>query len=58
MKNLFNIQDKTALITGGGGLLGPKHAEAILEYGGNCILADWHLDKAQNNANKLNEKVF
>ena len=56
MKNLFNIQDKTALITGGGGLLGPKHAEAILEYGGNCILADWHLDKAQNNANKLNEK--
>ena len=36
---------KVALITGAGGLLGPKHAEAILEYGGKVILTDWHEDK-------------
>ena len=38
MKNLFDLSGKTALITGGGGLLGPKHAEAIVEYGGKVIL--------------------
>jgi|TARA_B100001094_G_C18028727_1_gene718952 NAD(P)-dependent dehydrogenase (short-subunit alcohol dehydrogenase family) len=56
MKNLFDLQKKTALITGGAGLLGPKHAEAILEHGGNCVLADWHLEKAQNKAEELNSK--
>ena len=56
MKNLFDLTGKTALITGGGGLLGPKHAEAIVEYGGNVILADWHKDKAKENARLINEK--
>ena len=56
MKNLFNLEGKVALITGGGGLLGPKHAEAIVEYGGTVILADQHEDKAIENANKINEK--
>ena len=56
MKNLFDLTDKVALITGGGGLLGPKHGEAIVEYGGKVILADWHEDKAMVNANKINEK--
>jgi NAD(P)-dependent dehydrogenase (short-subunit alcohol dehydrogenase family) len=53
MKNLFDLTGKTALITGGGGLLGPKHAEAIIEYGGKVILADWHEDRAKENAEKL-----
>ena len=55
MKNLFDLTGKTALITGGGGLLGPKHAEAIVEYGGEVILADWHEDKAVKNADKINK---
>tara|TARA_R110000824_G_scaffold94723_9_gene228306 strand:+ start:767 stop:1582 length:816 start_codon:yes stop_codon:yes gene_type:complete len=56
MKNLFDLSNKIALITGGGGLLGPKHAEAIVEYGGRVVLADWHEDKAISRAAELNSK--
>tara|TARA_R110000803_G_scaffold209367_1_gene278880 strand:- start:3037 stop:3873 length:837 start_codon:yes stop_codon:yes gene_type:complete len=55
MKNLFNLTDKIALITGAGGLLGPKHAEAIIEYGGRVILTDWHEDRVDMKANELNK---
>ena len=55
MKNLFNLTGKTALITGGGGLLGPKHAEAIIDQGGAVILADWHKERAEEKARQLNE---
>ena len=37
---MFNLNNKTVLITGGCGLLGIQHAEAILEFGGEVILAD------------------
>ena len=37
---MFDLKDKTALITGGCGLLGVKHAEAILEFFGKVILSD------------------
>jgi len=37
---MFDLGGKIALITGGCGLLGIKHAEAILEFGGEVILAD------------------
>ena len=50
MKNLFDLTGKVALITGAGGLLGPKHAEAIVEYGGTVILTDHHLDRAEEKA--------
>ena len=56
MTNLFDLKGKVALITGGGGLLGPKHAEAIVEYGGKVILADWHEDRAKEKARLINEK--
>tara|TARA_R110000796_G_scaffold123761_4_gene238196 strand:- start:15971 stop:16771 length:801 start_codon:yes stop_codon:yes gene_type:complete len=57
MKNLFDLTGKVALITGGGGLLGPKHAEAIIEYGGKVILADWHIDRAKEKAEMLGENA-
>ena len=56
MKNLFDLTGKVALITGAGGLLGPKHAEAIVEYGGSVILTDHHLDRAEEKARQINEK--
>jgi len=56
MNNLFDLTGKTALITGGGGFLAPKHAEAIIEQNGFAYLADYHLDRAQENAEKLNNK--
>ncbi len=35
----FNIKDKVVIITGGGGLIGMKHAEAVMEGGGvSCPL--------------------
>lgn len=36
----FDLKDKVAIITGGAGLLGKKHAEAIAEIGGTPILLD------------------
>ena len=56
MNNLFDLTGKVALITGAGGLLGPKHAEAIIEYGGTAIITDWHQDRAISKATELNEK--
>jgi NAD(P)-dependent dehydrogenase (short-subunit alcohol dehydrogenase family) len=37
---MFDLTGKTTLITGGCGLLGVQHAEAILEFGGEVILTD------------------
>lgn len=56
MQNLFDLTGKTALITGAGGLLGPKHAEAIIEFGGNVIITDHHVLRAQEKAEMLNNK--
>ena len=56
MDNLFDLSGKVALITGAGGLLGPKHAEAIIEYGGKVILTDWHEDRVKDKSDFLNSK--
>ena len=56
MSNLFDLTGKTALITGAAGLLGPKHAEAILEQNGNVILSDRDVERATMVAEQLNEK--
>ena len=37
---MLSLSGKTAIITGGAGLLGVKHAEAIAEFGGNPIILD------------------
>jgi NAD(P)-dependent dehydrogenase (short-subunit alcohol dehydrogenase family) len=55
-KNIFDLTGKTALITGAGGLLGPKHAEAIIEFGGKVIITDHHEARAEQRAGELNEK--
>jgi len=43
-KNLFDLTGRVAIITGGTGLLGQQHAEAIANAGGIPVLADIHLD--------------
>ena len=40
MLNRYNLNGKRALITGGAGLLGVKHAEALIEIGAEVILTD------------------
>jgi len=54
--NIFDLTGKTAVITGAGGILGPKHAEAIIEQGGIAILTDHHEERAQQKVKELNEK--
>ena len=54
--NLFDLTGKIAVITGAGGILGPKHAEAIIEYGGTVILTDSHIDRVRKKADQLNKK--
>ena len=43
--NKHSLENKTALVTGGGGLLALQHANAILKKKGNLILVD--IDKAK-----------
>lgn len=57
-KEMFDLTGKVVLITGAGGLLGPKHAEAILECGGSVILTDVHEDRVKAKAFELGEKYM
>jgi len=55
-QELFNLKGKTALITGAGGLLGPKHAEALIECGAYVVMTDHHEERAVEKAAILNDK--
>jgi len=54
--DFFNLNGKLALVTGAGGLLGPKHAEALIECGAKVIITDHHMDRAKEKSDFLNEK--
>ena len=54
-KNRFDITGRVALITGGAGLLGVKHAEAIAEIGGIPILLDIEGKKAKDKIIAIND---
>ena len=63
----FNLNGKTALITGGAGLLGVEHAAALLESGASVVITDVNasaLQTAQENlaahydANKIITKIM
>lgn len=52
----FQLKGRTAIITGGGGLLGEKHAEAVLEAGGDPVLIDVNREKGEKAAARLKKK--
>jgi len=56
LKDMFDLCGKLAFITGGAGLLGKKHAEAIIESNGKVIIADIDSSAAEKVCNELNEK--
>jgi len=56
VKDLFDLKDKVAVITGGGGLLGQKHAEALAEFGCNTVLVDLDEEKAIKAANFISKE--
>lgn len=46
-KDFFDLSNRVAIITGGTGLLGQQHAEAIASVGGIPVLADIRLDNIE-----------
>ncbi len=61
--NSFNLKGKTALITGGAGLLGMEHAAALLESGAQVVITDINAQALQTAHDKLaadwgDERVF
>ena len=54
VKESFNLSCKVAIITGGAGLLGIKHAEAIAEMGGVPILLDINEEGLKEAEEQLN----
>jgi NAD(P)-dependent dehydrogenase (short-subunit alcohol dehydrogenase family) len=56
VKKAFDLTNKIAIITGGAGLLGIKHAEAIIEMGGTPILLDINEDLVQKSSIDLSKK--
>lgn len=54
--NKFDITGKTALITGGGGLLGVEHAAALLESGAHVIITDIRKEILESAIDGLSKK--
>jgi len=54
--NKFSLENKIALVTGGGGLLALQHASAILKTNGNLILIDVSKSKLSKNLEILKKK--
>lgn len=55
VKDLFDLSGRVAVITGGAGLLGRKHAEAIACAGGSPVLVDLPAAKPQDKAAVIKE---
>jgi NAD(P)-dependent dehydrogenase (short-subunit alcohol dehydrogenase family) len=55
-KNLFDLTGRVAVITGGTGLLGQQHAEAIAQAGGIPALADIRLDGIDTHSRDWRER--
>lgn len=52
----FYIEDKVAVITGGAGLLGQKHAEAVIEGKGTAVLLDVSKQGIERAVNSLKDR--
>jgi NAD(P)-dependent dehydrogenase (short-subunit alcohol dehydrogenase family) len=53
VRDRFDLTDRVAVITGGAGLLGVKHAEAVAQMGGTPVLVDIAADRAEAAAEAL-----
>lgn len=53
MDSRFDLTGRVAVITGGGGLLGPRHAAAIARHGGIPVLVDVRLEAAERCAREI-----
>ena len=55
-QNLFDLNDRVAIITGGGGLLASEHAIALTDFGAKVILTDFNLTKCQEAVGRLKKE--
>ena len=49
----FNLTGKTAIVTGGAGILGRRFCCGLAEFGANVVVADLHFDAASELAGHL-----
>ena len=52
---MFDLSDKVILVTGGAGLLGRMHSEAIVANGGKVIVGDIDIESAEKTCKEINE---
>ena len=52
-KDLFDLKGRTAVITGGGGILGQRFAEGLAEFGANVALLDLDEQALQKTASEI-----
>lgn len=45
--NLFNLEEKVAIVTGATGLIGRNHCKALAEAGANVVIADLNIERCQ-----------
>jgi len=53
MKNLFNLTNKTAIVTGGGSGIGKSVSKALASSGANVIIADINIENAQETSEEI-----
>lgn len=58
VKELFDLTDKVAVVTGGAGGIGEVYAAALCEVGASVVIADINLDAAQRTAEVLKARGF
>lgn len=51
--DLFDLTDRVAVITGGAGMLGVRHAEALAEFGASLVILDINEKAAREAASKI-----
>jgi len=56
--NLFDLNGRVAIITGGAGLLASEHAKALTGYGARVIMADLNLGKCQQAVDLLKDEGY
>ena len=53
MTNLFNLENKIAIVTGGGSGLGRGMAKAFAQAGANVVIADINIENAQKTSDEI-----